>query len=135
MCTPSSSRRSSTKPSAKRATAQWGSAESSGLPRTCWLCVGTGRSRDEVDETRNSVAAKAFALNIPGEMWASHGVQHPLGHDFSGGQDLIPQVVDEQTVLSYTAQVPVSLLREAPLTGTPNDVINQAAVWRDHGLR
>ena len=68
-------------------------------------------------------------------MWASHGVQHPLGHDFSGGQDLIPQVVDEQTVLSYTAQVPVSLLREAPLTGTPNDVINQAAVWRDHGLR
>ena len=44
-------------------------------------------------------------------------------------------MVDEQTVLSYIAQVPVSLLREAPLTGTPNDVIDQAAVWRDHGLR
>jgi phthiodiolone/phenolphthiodiolone dimycocerosates ketoreductase len=99
------------------------------------LCVITGRSRDEVDETLNSHAAKAFALNIPGEMWASHGVQHPLGDDFAGIQDLVPQTFDEQTVLSYTKRVPVSLLKEAVLTGTPEDVIEQAAEWRDHGLR
>jgi phthiodiolone/phenolphthiodiolone dimycocerosates ketoreductase len=43
--------------------------------------------------------------------------------------------MDEHTVLSYTAQVPVSLLKEAVLTGTPDDVIDQAAQWRDHGLR
>ena len=39
-----------------------------------WLFVITGRSRDEVDDTLNSDAAKAFALNLPAEMWASHGV-------------------------------------------------------------
>jgi phthiodiolone/phenolphthiodiolone dimycocerosates ketoreductase len=38
-------------------------------------------------------------------------------------------------VLSYTAQVPVSPLKEAFLTGTPGDVIDQAAHWRDHGVR
>ena len=100
-----------------------------------WLFVVTGRSRDEVDDTLNSDAAKAFALNIPAEMWASHGVEHPLGEDFSGGQDLVPQTLDEQTVLSYARRVPVSLLKEALLTGTPEDVIDQAAEWRDHGLR
>jgi phthiodiolone/phenolphthiodiolone dimycocerosates ketoreductase len=100
-----------------------------------WLFVITGRSRDEVDDTLNSDAAKAFALNIPAEMWASHGVEHPLGEDFSGGQDLIPQTLDEQTVLSYARRVPVSLLKEALLTGTPEDVIDQAAEWRDHGMR
>ncbi len=100
-----------------------------------WLFVITGRSRDEVDDTLNSDAAKAFALNVPAGMWASHGVQHPLGEDFSGGQDLLPQTLDEQTVLSYIRQVPVSLLKEAMLTGTPEDVIDQAAEWRDHGLR
>jgi phthiodiolone/phenolphthiodiolone dimycocerosates ketoreductase len=99
------------------------------------LCVITGRSRDEVDETLNSDAAKAFALNAPAEWWASHGAQHPLGDDFAGLQDLIPQTLDEQTVLSYTKRVPVSLLKEALLTGTPGDVIEQAAEWRDHGLR
>ena len=83
----------------------------------------------------NSDAAKAFALNIPAEMWASHGVEHPLGEDFSGAQDLVPQTLDEQTVLSYARRVPVSMLKEALLTGTPEDVIDQAAEWRDHGLR
>ena len=68
-------------------------------------------------------------------MWARHGVQHPLGEDFSGAQDLIPQTMDEATVLSYTAQVPGSLMKEAFLTGTPDDVIDQAAHWRDHGVR
>ena len=72
-----------------------------------WLFVVTGRSRDEVDDTLNSDAAKAMALNTPAEMWASHGVEHPLGADFSGGQDLVPQTLDEQTVLSYARRVPV----------------------------
>jgi phthiodiolone/phenolphthiodiolone dimycocerosates ketoreductase len=100
-----------------------------------WLFVITGHSRDEVDETLQSDAAKAFALNVPAEMWASHGAQHPLGEDFGGAQDLIPQTLDEQTVLSYIKRVPVSLLKEGLLTGTPEDVIDQAAEWRDHGLR
>jgi phthiodiolone/phenolphthiodiolone dimycocerosates ketoreductase len=84
-----------------------------------WQFVVTGRSQQEVEETLSSDAAKAFALNIPAEMWASHGVQHPLGDDFSGGQDLVPQTLDEQTVLSYIKDVPLSLLKEAFLTGTP----------------
>jgi phthiodiolone/phenolphthiodiolone dimycocerosates ketoreductase len=100
-----------------------------------WLFVVTGRSPDEVDETLASDAARAMALNIPADMWRSHGVEHPLGHDFSGGQDLVPQTFDEQTVLSYARQVPVSLLKDTLLTGTPEEVIAQAAEWRDHGLR
>jgi phthiodiolone/phenolphthiodiolone dimycocerosates ketoreductase len=100
-----------------------------------WQFVVTGRSQQEVEETLSSDAAKAFALNIPAEMWASHGVRHPLGDDFSGGQDLVPQTLDEQTVLSYIKDVPLSLLKEAFLTGTPDDVIDQAAEWRDHGVR
>jgi phthiodiolone/phenolphthiodiolone dimycocerosates ketoreductase len=100
-----------------------------------WLFVMTGRTRGDVEEALNSDIAKSFALNISAENWARHGVQHPLGEDFSGAQDLIPQTMDENTVLSYTAQVPVSLLKEAFLTGTPDDVIDQAAQWRDHGVR
>src|SRR5882757_592280 len=73
-----------------------------------WLFVITGRSQQKVEEILSSDAAKAFALNIPAEMWANHGVQHPLGDDFSGGQDLVPQTLDEPTVLSYIKDVPLS---------------------------
>jgi phthiodiolone/phenolphthiodiolone dimycocerosates ketoreductase len=99
-----------------------------------WLFVVTGGSRDEVDEALGSTAMKAFALNVPAEEWARHGVSHPLGDDFSGAQDIIPQTMDEQTVLSAAAQVPPSLLKQVFLTGTPDEVIEQAAEWRDCGM-
>jgi phthiodiolone/phenolphthiodiolone dimycocerosates ketoreductase len=99
------------------------------------LFLITGRSRKEVDTALNSDIAKAFALNIPGQMWAAHGADHPLGHDFAGAQDLVPQTLDLQTVRSYTAQVPASLMKEFFLTGTPQEVVDQVAHWRDHGLR
>jgi len=104
-------------------------------PPAVTLFVITGRTRDDVAEALDSDIAKSFALNASAEFSARQGVQHPLGKDFSGAQDLIPQTIGEQTVLSYTAQVPVSLMKEAFLTGTPDDVIDQAAQWRDRGLR
>ena len=95
----------------------------------------TGRSRGEVDEALESDVMKAIALNAPAEMWKRHGVRHPLGDDFTGAQDFIPQTLDEHTVLSYTSDVPPSLLKEGLLHGTPDEVVDQVAEWRDHGLR
>ncbi len=97
--------------------------------------VVTGHSPDDIEQALDSAAAKAFALIIPGQMWANHGVRHPLGREFTGAQDLVPQTLDEQTVLSYTKDVPVSLLKDALLAGTPDEVVDQAAQWRDHGVR
>jgi phthiodiolone/phenolphthiodiolone dimycocerosates ketoreductase len=100
-----------------------------------FLGVFTGRTSDDVEEALNDDAAKMYAITANAEVWWRHGAQHPLGPDFTGLQDFQPQTLDEQTALSYTAQVPPSLVREIYLTGTPDDVIDQAAVWRDHGVR
>jgi phthiodiolone/phenolphthiodiolone dimycocerosates ketoreductase len=97
--------------------------------------VITGRNRDDVDEALDSVIVKMTALGVPGEAWARHGVEHPMGADFSGVQDLIPQTVDKQTVLSYSAKVPAALMKEVVFSGTPDEIIDQVAEWRDHGLR
>ncbi len=64
--------------------------------------VVTGRNRDDVDEALDSVIIKASALAAPADAWTRHGVEHPLGADFSGMQDLVPQTLDKQTALSYT---------------------------------
>lgn len=94
----------------------------------------TGRSRDEVDEVLASTAVKAFALNLPAAEWERHGARHPLGDEFSGFSEIIPQVIDEATVLEYTSAVPDSLIRANILNGTPAEVIEQLAAWRDNGL-
>ena len=54
--------------------------------------IVTGRSRDEIDEVVESDIAKIFTLNCDGKAWARHGAEHPLGSDFAGSQDLIPQL-------------------------------------------
>ena len=95
----------------------------------------TGRTRDEVDEALDSEVLRAFALTASDEVFARHGAQHPLGAGFAGAQDLLPYDMDEQTALSHAAKVPSSVMREIWLTGTPDEVIEQAAQWRDCGVR
>jgi phthiodiolone/phenolphthiodiolone dimycocerosates ketoreductase len=100
-----------------------------------YLFVVTGRSRAEVDETLGSRLLRALALSLPASEWKRHGGRHPFGDDFMGGQDLIPQTLDEETVVAATNDVPEGLLRACFLTGTPDEVVEQAAVLRDNGLR
>jgi phthiodiolone/phenolphthiodiolone dimycocerosates ketoreductase len=99
------------------------------------MCVLTGRTRENVDEALDSEIVRVAGLNAPDEFFARHGVQHPLGAGFAGGQDLLPQDMDEQTALSHAAKVPTSVMREYLLCGTPDEVIDQAAEWRDCGVR
>lgn len=82
-----------------------------------------------------SVGARSMALCASGADWARHGAEHPLGPDFSGAQDLLPQVLDEETVLAYADRVPTSLIRESCLAGTPSEIVEQLAERHRHGLR
>jgi phthiodiolone/phenolphthiodiolone dimycocerosates ketoreductase len=43
--------------------------------------------------------------------------------------------LDEKTILEKTAKVPVDVVKAMLLTGTVDDVLGQAAEWRDHGVR
>jgi phthiodiolone/phenolphthiodiolone dimycocerosates ketoreductase len=97
--------------------------------------VVTGRNRDDVDEALDGVLMKSSALAAPADVWARHGVEHPLGAQFSGVQDLIPQTIDKESALAYTAKVPLSLMKEICFHGTPDEVLDQVAQWRDDGLR
>ena len=100
-----------------------------------FMPVITARNSDDVDEALDSEIIKFWGLSVADEDYRRHGAQHPLGAGFSGAQDLLPFTMDEQTALSYVAQVPPALLRETTLSGTPQEVIDQAAQWCDCGVR
>jgi phthiodiolone/phenolphthiodiolone dimycocerosates ketoreductase len=100
-----------------------------------FMPVVAARSRDDADEALDSEIIKSWGLSASDEDFRRHGAQHPLGAGFSGAQDLLPFNMDEQTALSHVAQVPPALLRETTLNGTPEEVIEQAAQWRDCGVR
>jgi phthiodiolone/phenolphthiodiolone dimycocerosates ketoreductase len=43
--------------------------------------------------------------------------------------------MDEQTALSHAAGIPPAVLRDSALCGTPDEVIEQVAQWRDCGVQ
>ena len=45
------------------------------------------------------------------------------------------QKLAAETALTLIEKTPKSLLREYIICGTPNDIVDQVAQWRDHGLR
>lgn len=100
-----------------------------------WMGVVTGRSAGEVDQALESEVIKAWALNATGEFFSQRGAQHPLGDGFGGAQDLLPHDWDEQTALSHIKGISPDLLRDTLLVGTPDEVIDQVAKWRDCGVR
>jgi phthiodiolone/phenolphthiodiolone dimycocerosates ketoreductase len=104
------------------------------VPAMC-LPVLTGRTRGEVDDALESELVKVAALNASDEFFSQHGAQHPLGVGFTGAQDILPQDWDEQTALSYLKDIPSSLVRDMALVGTASEVVEQAAEWRDCGVR
>jgi phthiodiolone/phenolphthiodiolone dimycocerosates ketoreductase len=100
-----------------------------------WIPVLSAASGDTVDEILNSTVVKAWALNAPAEFFAQHGAEHPMGASFAGMQDHVAFTMDDRTIREKAAQVPLSVVKGMMLTGTPDDVLDQAAVWRDHGVR
>ncbi|MEH3130470.1 MAG: LLM class flavin-dependent oxidoreductase [Mycolicibacterium neoaurum] len=100
-----------------------------------FLPVVTGRSRNDVDEALQSHAMRAWLLTASDELFSRYGSQHPLGAGFSGAQDLVPHDMDEPTVLSLIEDIPAEMVRDTVLHGTPADVVDQAAQWRDCGVR
>ncbi len=100
-----------------------------------WIGVVTGRSAAQVDEALESEMVRAWALNANDEFFADHGAQHPLGVGFAGAQDLLPQGWDEQTALAHIKGITPEMVRGTALVGTPGEIIDQAAVWRDCGVR
>lgn len=97
--------------------------------------VVTGRSAAEVEDALDSVPVRAYSLLVPDSEWAKHGARHPMGTGFTGFQDILPQLLDEPTVLSHVAAAPPPLIRQCMLCGTPAEVLDQLATYRDHGVR
>ncbi|MGJ6126351.1 LLM class flavin-dependent oxidoreductase [Mycolicibacterium sp. Y3] len=100
-----------------------------------WLMVVTGRSGEEVDEALESEVIRSGGLLASDAFYAQHGAQHPLGEGFAGAQDILPHDWDEATALSYIKGVPKDLMYKGLMCGTPDEVLAQAAEWRDHGVR
>jgi phthiodiolone/phenolphthiodiolone dimycocerosates ketoreductase len=89
-------------------------------------------------EARRLLATKPvrFAALLAGdEVWRRHGLTHPLGAGFRGMVDFVPTRYDRGTMDGLIAAVPVDLMAEEALWGTPSRIISRIRDLADAGLR
>ena len=95
-----------------------------------------GRTEQEVQAMLNTRAMRALALVSPAQQWRAAGAVHPLGDDFNGLTDFVPERYDKATLDKAIAAVPVDVLRHGPLPyGTPDQALRRLCAFGEAGMR
>jgi phthiodiolone/phenolphthiodiolone dimycocerosates ketoreductase len=97
--------------------------------------VVLGRTEAEARRLLDRRLIRFIALLAPAELWRRHGAAHPLGEDFGGLVEFIPQRFTRPELEAAMSAVPIDLAAETLLWGTPATVEHAVGELVDAGLR
>jgi len=79
--------------------------------------------------------ASAMGLLLPGAVWARHGLVHPLGEQFEGFADIVPNDVPAEALAAAERQVTPELLGSGVSAGSVDEVVAEIAPLVAAGLK
>jgi phthiodiolone/phenolphthiodiolone dimycocerosates ketoreductase len=82
-----------------------------------------------------SLLMRFIALTRPAEAYARHGAAHPLGEGAFGLTSFLPTGLGRDEALALAEAVPVEVVRETVLHGTPDDVADAVEAFADAGAQ
>lgn len=94
-----------------------------------------GRTERAARRLLEARGVRFTALLAPAYMWKAMGAEHPFGENFRGLIDFVPQNYARAELNAAIDSVPVDLLAEATLWGTPGMVGASLHGYVDAGLR
>jgi phthiodiolone/phenolphthiodiolone dimycocerosates ketoreductase len=98
------------------------------------VALGAGR-RQVIDALLKVKPAAAMAMLLAGAVWKKHGLTHPLGADFEGFGDILPNEVPLDAFAAAEKQVTPELLGDGLCAGTVDEVVAYVASLMDAGLQ
>lgn len=98
------------------------------------FCV-IGRTERAARRLLEAKGVRFTALLAPAYLWEAFGAEHPLGKGFRGMIDFIPQRYERAELEAAIAAVPVDLMAEVTLWGTPRALTGRLQDYVDAGLR
>jgi len=89
----------------------------------------------QVRDLLDSRLARWIGAYAPATMWREVGATHPLGDDFAGYRDVLPERLDPATVEEMIQTVPREVVERRIMWGTPDQVARQMDLLVEAGLR
>ncbi len=94
-----------------------------------------GRTERAARRLLDAKAVRFTSLLAPAHIWRAMNAEHPLGPEFRGLIDFVPEAYSRAELESAIAAVPTDLLAEATLWGTPRSLERRLHQYVDAGLR
>jgi phthiodiolone/phenolphthiodiolone dimycocerosates ketoreductase len=91
--------------------------------------------RDEIREMLRQPLVKAYALQLTAESLRVRGYRHPMGEHWRGIQDIEPDKLTRERLLSFLESVDVNAILSSVPHGTPQEVAREVKALHDAGLR
>ena len=88
-------------------------------------------TREEAAELLDSLLVRIVSLFLPPQSFEACGHEHPLG---VGQTSFVPTRVGREEALELAEEVPLEVLKDAYLWGTPEDVVAAVEEFRDAGV-
>lgn len=97
--------------------------------------IVVGATEAEARSLLGTKAVRYFSLLVSDDIWQRHGLTHPLGAGFRGMIDLVPPRLDRDRLEEAIERVPVELLAEEAVWGSPGQVVAKLRALGEAGLR
>jgi phthiodiolone/phenolphthiodiolone dimycocerosates ketoreductase len=98
--------------------------------------LALGKSRTAVLEGMLRLpAAGALAMLMPGAVWRKHGLRHPLGEEYEGFAQFVPEEVTAGQIEDARRQATPELLAEGATAGSVEEVLDEIRPLVGAGLR
>lgn len=91
-------------------------------------------TEEEARELLKTRPVRYYGLFFPDAVWQLFGKRHPLGENFGGFFELLPESYDRQTIDAAIDAVPQELV-EALFWGTPEQLVSRFRAFGEAGLR
>lgn len=99
------------------------------------LLAVLGRTEREARKYLDTRFMRFLSLLAPAALWRQNGVDHPFGEDFRGLIDFIPSDYPVAQLEDALDRVPVDIVADNVVWGTPDVVREQLESYVDAGLR
>jgi phthiodiolone/phenolphthiodiolone dimycocerosates ketoreductase len=102
------------------------------------LMIETVLARDRRDALERFVkmpVGGAMAMLLPGALWKRHRLRHPLGEEFEGFPDFVPEEVTSAQIEAARRTVTPELIGDAVFAGTVDEIVEEIRPLVDAGLR
>ena len=94
-----------------------------------------GRTAAEARSHLDSRIMRFMTMLAPSTLWQRNGLEHPLGPDFRGLIDYVPSEHSVAEIEAAMKRVPVDVVAENVLWGTPETIRDALETYVDAGLR